>query len=440
MQVLHSLSLSLSLVLALLVVISTPIQASLLDSLAPYSTILLSPLSWLEYMTTVSVAAPHQPVDPDHRTVTHSHQQSQPYIWPLPHTYTEGSDRTYIAPPRRGHSFVKYIVKDASDVPTPLSGLDCHVRDRVQGMLSRYGTIQQPLQVHSSYQTVDSVTLSTLDLNEGMIVGLDVRVVDQHAKLTHGVNESYSLHIPAPTKSHAETATILKVTVDAQTIYGVIHALETLSQLVRYDYDRELYYFDHTPLTVIDKPRFPYRGLLIDTSRHFLPLPTMFEILVSMMINKLNVLHWHIVDSQAFPFRSTTHPNITQYGRYTIREQYTYTDIEQIVQFANQVGIRVVFELDVPGHAASWCAGEPQLCPSTTCLEPLDISQTYTFKVIEDLLRELTALSNDTYVHLGADEVDTHCWSDTPRLADWFKTHNMSMLDGYAYSLGKLPC
>jgi len=81
-------------------------------------------------------------------------------------------------------------------------------------------------------------------------------------------------------------------------------------------------------------------------------------------------------------------------------------------------------ELDVPGHEFSWCAGYPSLCPSQSCLGPLDPSNPFTFEFIGNLIKEFASLFPERYIHLGGDEVDTSCWSNTPRIADWLKSNN----------------
>jgi len=96
-------------------------------------------------------------------------------------------------------------------------------------------------------------------------------------------------------------------------------------------------------------------------------------------------------------------------------------------------------EVDVPGHAVSWCAGYPEVCPSSTCPQPLDPSSETTWAVLSGLLGELTGdrqgagLFPDNFIHLGGDEVDTTCWSNTPRIVQWLQKNNMTAEQGYMY-------
>ena len=93
-----------------------------------------------------------------------------------------------------------------------------------------------------------------------------------------------------------------------------------------------------------------------------------------------------------------------------------------MVEFARLRGVRVMLEVDTPGHARSWCAGHPEVCPARDCKEPLNVANNATFELIEGLLRELTtadeglALFPERLLHLGGDEVRTHCWTSVPQV------------------------
>ena len=107
-------------------------------------------------------------------------------------------------------------------------------------------------------------------------------------------------------------------------------------------------------------------------------------------------------------------------------------------RYARLRGVRVMPEFDMPGHAQSWCVGYPELCPSATCLTPLDVSRNSTFALIDRLLAECTGrkphagLFPDGFVHLGGDEVSTECWETTPRIAQWLAARGLTADDGYA--------
>jgi hypothetical protein len=111
---------------------------------------------------------------------------------------------------------------------------------------------------------------------------------------------------------------------------------------------------NETLVAITDSPRFEYRSLMIDTARHFLNVSTIFKIVESMVIHKLNVLQVHLTDDQSFPFQSTSHPNLTAVAAFDNASIYTHADIAAIVQHANARGVVVQVELDMPPHCNSW--------------------------------------------------------------------------------------
>jgi hexosaminidase len=226
-----------------------------------------------------------------------------------------------------------------------------------------------------------------------------------------------------------------------------MHGLETFSQLVTFDHASETFQIKNAPWKIDDKPRFPHRGLMIDSARHFETLASIRHVIDSLPYAKINVLHWHMVDTQSFPFESKTYPKLWD-GAYSEAEKFTQDDIASIVEYARLRGVRVIVEFDVPGHAASWCTGYPEICPSKTCLQPLNVANEQTFTLLSSILNECTGgktsskgkpsgLFPDDFIHLGGDEVDTTCWTSTPSVAAWLKDQNMTGDQGYAYFVKK---
>uniref|UniRef100_A0A2C9UU70 beta-N-acetylhexosaminidase n=1 Tax=Manihot esculenta TaxID=3983 RepID=A0A2C9UU70_MANES len=243
--------------------------------------------------------------------------------------------------------------------------------------------------------------------------------------LQYGVDESYKLLVPSPYKPDFAQ-------LEARTVYGALHGLQTFSQLCRFNFDARVIEILMVPWTIIDKPRFSYRGLLIDTSRHYQPLPMIKKVIDSMVYVKLNVLHWHIVDTQSFPLEIPSYPKLWD-GAYSYSERYTFADAAEIVSYAQRRGINVLAEIDVPGHALSWGRGYPSLWPSKNCQQPLDVSNEFTFKVIDGILSDFSKIFKFKFVHLGGDEVDTSCWTSTPRIINWLKKHGMNESEAYQY-------
>ena len=135
-------------------------------------------------------------------------------------------------------------------------------------------------------------------------------------------------------------------------VYGAYHALETLSQLVQFSFETETYFVRDAPWSITDFPRFAHRSLMIDSSRHFEPVPTIKGVIDSMTYAKVNTLHWHIVDWQSFPFDSPSFPLLAQMGAYSETERYTVDDVAEVVEYARQRGVRAMVEI---GMLSSCC-------------------------------------------------------------------------------------
>lgn len=166
---------------------------------------------------------------------------------------------------------------------------------------------------------------------------------------------------------------------------------------------------------------------MLDTSRHYFSVDAIKRTLVGMSHSKLNRFHWHLTDSQSFPFVSKHYPELAKYGAYSSSEIYTHDDVKDIVSFAQVRGIQIIPEIDAPAHAGNgwqWGPskglGELSLCINQQpwnafCGEPpcgqLNPKNNNTFTILQKLYQELLDLTGPTdYFHLGGDEVNLECW------------------------------
>ncbi|KAL6909976.1 hypothetical protein ACP4OV_001234 [Aristida adscensionis] len=320
-------------------------------------------------------------------------------LWPMPKSMSSGEQTVYVSKDLK----MTAVGSNYSDAKAVL-------KDAFQRMVA---VVQQDHVITGGNQRLP------------VLAGVNVVVHSPNDELNFGVDESYNLFVPA-------SGNPLHAQIEAQTVFGALHALETFSQLCSFGFDSRLIELHSAPWSILDMPRFPYRGLLIDTSRHYLPVPVIKSVIDSMTYSKLNVLHWHIVDEQSFPIEIPSYPELWD-GAYSHSERYTMDDAMDIVQYAEKRGVNVLAEIDVPGHARSWGVGNSSLWPSEICKEPLDVSNNFTFQVIDGILSDFSKVFKFKFVHLGGDEVNTSCWTFTPRIKEWLNQNDMNESDAYRY-------
>lgn len=201
--------------------------------------------------------------------------------------------------------------------------------------------------------------------------------------------------------------------------WGVLRGLATLTQLG-----------SGAPLPamqIVDAPRFPWRGLMLDVARHFIPLPDLLRTLDGMALFKLNVLHLHLSDDQGFRFASRHYPELAS------AEHYRRDELAALVDAAADRGIRVVAELDVPGHTASWLAAHPEWgCGEArptrrfgVHAECLDPTRPAVLQAVTALFEELAAIFPDRYLHLGGDEVRADWWLADDSVRTYMARHGL---------------
>jgi hexosaminidase len=236
---------------------------------------------------------------------------------------------------------------------------------------------------------------------------------------TLGENESYQLDVTG------DGARIV-----ARTCIGAMRGMETFAQLISPGPDG--YYA--AAVHIEDRPRYPWRGLMLDAARHWMPVAVVERNLDGMAAVKLNVFHWHLSDDQGFRVESKRWPKLQEMG--SDGNFYTQADVRHIVEYARDRGIRVIPEFDLPGHATSWLVGYPELASAPGpyeiqrrwgIFEPtMDPTRDETYRFLDAFLDEMTPLFPDRFFHIGGDEVEETQWKKSATIQAFAREHGLA--------------
>lgn len=274
----------------------------------------------------------------------------------------------------------------------------------------------------SSYQPFPT---GTVKRGNGAIDSITITIENSSIPLQLGADESYNLTID----NNA-------INIDSVSTWGSIQALKTLQQLVVYEKGQ---FFIEGSVRIEDHPNYPHRGVMLDSARNFLSVKKIKEQIDIMSLVKLNVLHWHITDTQLWPLQLESIPGMIE-GAYLEREQYSKNDVEDIINYAYERGIRVIPEIDMPGHSRagyinvnedvlacqhSWWSNDDYSLH--TAVEPpasqLDILNNETYLMVEKIYNEVSDLFQDDVFHVGADELQANCYNYSQLFVDWIKAN-----------------
>ncbi|HEU5451472.1 MAG TPA: family 20 glycosylhydrolase, partial [Terriglobales bacterium] len=246
-----------------------------------------------------------------------------------------------------------------------------------------------------------------------------------------GEDESYSL-----------TVTSQSARISAPTTLGAMYGLQTFLQLVQTSPRG----FVAPAVTIQDRPRFPWRGLLLDVCRHWMPVEVVKRTLDGMAVAKLNVLHWHLSEDQAVRVESKKLRKLQEVA--SAGHFYTQAEIKEIIAYARDRGIRVVPEFDMPGHTTAWLAAYPELAsgPGPYGLEHgfdtrgvMDPTRDSTYKFLKKFIGEMSKLFPDAFWHSGGDEVNFKEWDGNPKIQEFKRAHNLADDEALqAYFTGRL--
>lgn len=243
---------------------------------------------------------------------------------------------------------------------------------------------------------------------------LVINISDYDVDLQYGVDESYNLTITDD------------IVIDAFTIWGALHAFKTLQQLVMYergDNGQGGVFKIELGVRIRDYPLLKHRGVLIDSGRNYLSLDAIKQNIDLMSLTKLNVLHWHLQDTSSWPLEIKTFPEMVL-DAYSSLEIYTQQEVSELIAYARTKGVRIVPEIDLPGHAnAGWHRVDSNIvvCHNESwrnvAQQPppgqLNIFNNKTYEIVEKVFLEVNALFPDNFFHIGHDEVNANCYNSS---------------------------
>ena len=247
-------------------------------------------------------------------------------------------------------------------------------------------------------------------------------------------------------ESYVVEITANQIKINATSDLGALHGLESLLQMLQNN--STSYYFPNAQ--IFDFPRFTWRGLMIDAARHFQPVDVIKRNLDGLAAMKMNVFHWHLVDDQGWRIEMKKHPKLTELasdGQY-----YTQQEIKDIVKYADERGILIVPEIDVPGHGSAILTAYPEIGSKEILLKTdfekknqgaaivnygiernagvfsptLDPSNPKTYKLLSEFFDEICPLFPGAYFHIGGDENEGKDWDENPKIQQFKKAHGLT--------------
>ena len=239
------------------------------------------------------------------------------------------------------------------------------------------------------------------------------------AVLRFGVDESYTLNISAAGAA-----------LHAPTVWGALRGLETMSQLARHTWTTNdagavnASYNEVCAAVVVDAPRFPVRGLMLDTSRHFLSISVIKQVIELMSYNKMNSLRFHLIDETSWSYFVPLLPNISNTSAFSPLHVYYPDDLKELVAFGRLRGIVVYPEVDFPSHSQGLLQSIPEMGCLTNGPNPYRQYIDPTYPLLWPTMDKIFSVINDIFppeypIHMGGDEVDRNAWAECPSVIAW---------------------
>lgn len=296
--------------------------------------------------------------------------------------------------------------------------------------------VEAPISTYEAFPTAIPSS-KTKRATSPTLTAVNLHINDYTVDLQHGVDESYTLDVTADSPS---------INITSKTIWGALHAFTTLQQIVISDGTGGFQI--EQPVSIQDAPLYPVRGVMVDTGRNFISVKKILEQLDGMALSKMNILHWHLDDSQSWPMYINAYPDMVK-DAYSPQDTFTQGNLLSVISYARARGIRVLPEVDMPGHsAAGWKQVDASIvsCANSwwsnddwayhTAVEPtpgqLDILNNKTYEVVKNVYDELSNIFADNWFHVGGDELQTNCYNFSSYIMTWLAQNSSRTWDDVA--------
>ncbi|QIW95556.1 hypothetical protein AMS68_001074 [Peltaster fructicola] len=340
-------------------------------------------------------------------------------IWPIPSSYSHGESTLWI------DENVKVLYNGAQNQQSQSCDIVNNAIERTYDTLFNKNFV--PWKFHPRFSNFQPATnesrtfIKTITLSQN---GTDPEGI---SNTDAPIDESYTLSV----------ATSGDVRISAVTSIGLLYGLTTFTQLF-YKHTSDGVYTQLAPVQITDKPKFSWRGLNVDTSRTFKPVSLLKRTIDALSYNKMNRLHWHITDAQAWPLEIPALPELSAKGAYGPGQSYSPDEVEEIQNYGALLGVQVVLEIDQPGHTSSIAFSHPELIaafnvqpnwdsyaaepPSGTLKLNSPAVNDFLETMFDDLLPRVQPWTG--FFHLGGDEVNMNAYN----LDDTVKSNQSSIL------------
>eukprot|EP01022_Parablepharisma_sp_SALTPOND_P008168 TRINITY_DN135309_c0_g1_i1.p1 TRINITY_DN135309_c0_g1~~TRINITY_DN135309_c0_g1_i1.p1 ORF type:complete len:891 (+),score=44.51 TRINITY_DN135309_c0_g1_i1:940-3612(+) len=290
-----------------------------------------------------------------------------------------------------------------------------------------------------------------LDSNKALILGSQKRCNKIGTTLKYPLTlvtpPTNAIFNPCTDESYELVVTETSTTLKANCSIGLARSLSTFYQLFTIDESSksEIITFENLPIFIRDAPRFPYRGLMLDCSRHYLKVSTIKRVMDTMMLAKLNVLHLHLNDDDSFTMESKRIPGLAENASFSPQHIYHESDIKELIQYASSKGIKIVPEISMPAHIRA--VGRYKLLNDiVTCYDTvtpyylphvyqlhggpsmgvLDPTLNLTYEFAEKVIMDVMEYFGGEYIHLGGNDLKYSCWEKRESITQFMREHNIS--------------